>query len=244
MEARIKALAKVLAAAERVAALTGAGVSAESGVPTFRGEGGLWRGHDPMRLATPQAFARDPALVWEFYNWRRSLVSGVDPNPAHQAVAAMERLVPDFTLVTQNVDGLHLKAGSKRVVEVHGSLWRVRCTECGQGFEDRGELAPLPRCTSCGGLLRPGVVWFGEGLDPEDWSRTMEACERCQVLLVAGTSAVVQPVASLAGAVKAMGRTVAVVNLEPTPGTTDVDFFLQGKAGEILPAVVAAWTKE
>src|SRR4051812_42147740 len=171
--------AGIVAAAERIAVLTGAGVSAESGIPTFRGLGGLWNGRDPMSLATPQAFAADPALVWEFYNWRRELVAEARPNPAHLALAELGRLVPELTLITQNVDRLHQRAGSRGVLELHGNLFEVRCTGCGISSDRSGTppLPALPRCDECGHLLRPGVVWFGEGLPPETW-RAAEATVR------------------------------------------------------------------
>ncbi|MBG0774983.1 MAG: NAD-dependent deacylase [Desulfovibrionaceae bacterium] len=238
----IATLRRLLDEADHVCALTGAGVSAESGVPTFRGDGGLWRDHDPTRIATIGAFRRDPALVWEFYNWRRALVRSVAPNRAHLALARLERRVPDFTLITQNVDGLHPAAGSERCIEIHGSLWRVRCTACRAVYEDRaeesaGDLGPAPACARCGGLLRPDVVWFGEPLDPLLWTECVEACTACDVLLVAGTSAAVQPVASLALEAKSRGAVVAEINVEQTPQTRYMDFVLRGRAGEMLAAL-------
>jgi NAD-dependent deacetylase len=159
-----------LATARHVAALTGAGVSAESGIPTFRGLGGLWRGRDPISLATPEAFSRDPATVWEFYNWRRDLVARSEPNPAHHALARFATLVPRFTLITQNVDRLHRRAGSRDILELHGNLADVRCTGCGRTTDRDGEVLPaLPSCPVCGHLLRPAVVWFGEALPPDVW---------------------------------------------------------------------------
>src|SRR4051794_29434816 len=162
--------AAIVASARRIAVLTGAGVSAESGIPTFRGLGGLWNGRDPMSLATPQAFADDPALVWEFYNWRRELVAAAEPNPAHTALAELGRREAQLTLITQNVDRLHQRAGSRDVIELHGNLFEVHCTRCGRSSDRTGEtLAALPRCEDCGHLLRPGVVWFGEALPPAAW---------------------------------------------------------------------------
>ncbi len=244
METLITELAAALANAERVTMITGAGVSAESGVPTFRGPDGLWRGHDPTQLATPQAFAADPDLVWEFYNWRRELIASVEPNPAHYAIAKLEQLLGEtFLLVTQNVDGLHRLAGSRNLIEIHGSLWTIRCTECGAEKQDRSTLPPRPLCESCSGLMRPGVVWFNEAMPELDWMRTIEACQNTTLLLVAGTSAVVQPVASLAMAAKSLGATVAEINLDPTPNSEHMDYFLQGKAGEILPRVAEETSK-
>lgn len=230
-----------LAQARRVAVLCGAGISAESGVPTFRGPGGLWENMRPEDLATPQAFARDPVLVWRWYQWRRQLISRCRPNPAHLALAELERRLADFTLITQNVDSLHTLAGSRAPLEIHGSLWRVRCLDCGEEREDRRlDLPALPRCQACGGLLRPGVVWFGENLDHGLLDRAWQAAEACQVMLVIGTSAVVQPAASLACAAQRSGAFVIEVNLEPTPHTSQVDVSLLGQAGDILPQLLAA----
>ncbi len=230
-----------LATARRVAVLTGAGISAESGVPTFRGDGGLWENHRPEELATPGAFAKDPALVWRWYNWRRRLIADCRPNPAHEALAALEVRVPEFTLITQNVDGLHGLAGSRRLMEIHGSIWRLRCLDCGQRQEERElDLPAPPSCPQCGGLVRPDVVWFGEALDSELLERAWQAAQQAEVMLVVGTSAVVQPAAGLAGVAKEAGAFVVEVNLEPTPNTGWVDVALLGKAGEILPRLVEA----
>ncbi|HEN20463.1 MAG TPA: NAD-dependent deacylase, partial [Desulfobacteraceae bacterium] len=159
MEDKINALKSALKKAEKVTVLTGAGISAESGVPTFRGEGGLWRNHDVMELATPHAFERDPELVWEFYNWRRDLISRLTFNPAHKALVELEGIKPYFTLISQNVDGLHLMAGSRNLIEIHGNLWKVRCTKCYEiTLDNSPNMGSLPKCKSCGGLLRPHVV--------------------------------------------------------------------------------------
>ncbi len=230
-----------LALAQRIAVLTGAGISAESGVPTFRGEGGLWENHRPEELATPGAFARDPDLVWRWYQWRRELISQCKPNPAHLALADLEAKRPNVTLITQNVDGLHRLAGSRDPLEVHGSIWRLRCTECGQVWENRqvdGQLKPA--CSECNALARPDVVWFGESLDPALLERAWQASFQADYMLVVGTSAVVHPAAGLAGAAKEAGAFVVEVNLEPTPNTAWVDIPLLGKAGEILPRLVEA----
>ncbi|MDI6855141.1 MAG: NAD-dependent deacylase [Deltaproteobacteria bacterium] len=233
-------LAELLRRVRQAAALTGAGVSHESGIPTFRGPGGLWRNFRPEELATPQAFARDPRLVWEWYDWRRGLISQAWPNPGHEALAALEGLVPDFTLITQNVDGLHTLAGSRRVLEVHGSIWEVRCTACGQVKADRRVPIPIPPyCNSCGGLLRPNVVWFGEGLAADVLDAVQHALKQAQVLLVVGTSAVVQPAASFALWAKQWGAKLAEINPEPTPLTPHCDFVLTGKSGEVLPGLAA-----
>jgi len=242
MELQIKALKDALVKAERVAALTGAGISAESGVPTFRGADGLWRNHNVMELATPTAFARSPELVWEFYNWRRNLITGLAVNPSHKALVDLEARVPHFTLITQNVDGLHLKAGSKNLLEIHGNLWKVRCTQCHTVRLDMSSnMGPLPKCLECGGLLRPHVVWFGESLDFSLLNQAIEAARSCQVMLVIGTSAIVQPAASLAVEARETGAVVAEINLEETPNSGMMDFVLPGKSGDILPKLLEHW---
>ena len=230
-----------LAGSERVAALTGAGISAESGVPTFRGEDGLWQGFKATDLATPQAFARDPKLVWNFYNWRRELLAPLQPNPAHKALIHLEEKIPQFSLITQNIDDLHHRAGSKNLVELHGNIWMVRCTQC--HVVSRNEEVPLPElpaCKECDGLLRPHVVWFGEQLDSTIMDKAVAAIRSCDTMLVIGTSALVQPAASLAIVAKEQGARVVEINLEPTPHSHKLDLALRGKAGEILPRVVEA----
>ena len=242
MDRELASLRDALMEAERVAVLTGAGISAESGVPTFRGADGLWRNHDVMQLATPEAFSRDPKLVWEFYNWRRHLISGLTFNPAHKALAELESKVPHFTLISQNVDGLHGKAGSRNLLEIHGNLWKVRCLQCHRVHVDESpDMGPLPRCEKCGGLLRPHVVWFGESLDSNLLQQAVQAARTAEVMLVIGTSAVVQPAASLALEAKDAGALVAEINLERTPHSDRLDFSLLGKAGEIVPRLVENW---
>jgi NAD-dependent deacetylase len=231
--------AALISGARHVAVLTGAGVSAESGIPTFRGPGGLWQGRDPLSLATPQAFAADPRLVWEFYNWRRDRVARAEPNAAHRAIAELACRVPKLTLVTQNVDRLHHRAGSRDVIELHGNLWEVRCTGCGTTTDRSGEtLGPLPSCESCGALLRPAVVWFGEALPPEAWLAAEEAVHDADVRLVVGTSAVVYPAAALITSGRSEGRAVIEVNLEPTPVSGAIDVGLYGRAGDIVPQLL------
>jgi NAD-dependent deacetylase len=230
-----------IAPASHVAVLTGAGVSAESGIPTFRGLGGLWKGRDPLSLATPQAFASDPATVWEFYNWRRELVARAEPNPAHRAIPRLAELVPRLTLITQNVDRLHQRGGSRDVLELHGNLGDVRCTGCGETTDRWGDALPaLPSCEACGHLLRPAVVWFGESLPRPIWNAAEAAVIEANVLLVVGTSAVVYPAAGLAAYARHLGHPVLEINLDPTPLTDDVDLSLQGQAGSILPMLVDA----
>lgn len=224
--------------ARRVAVLTGAGISAESGVPTFRGAVGLWKQFRAEDLATPEAFARDPKFVWEWYGWRREILSRVKPNPGHIALATLEERVPDFTLVTQNVDGLHQLAGSKRVLEVHGSIWTLRCTACGREWIDRSVPLTVPPSCSCGGLARPGVVWFGEGLPLDVWRTAERATSAADVFLVVGTSALVYPAGGLAPLARAAGAKVIEVNTEETALSGLVDCGLKGAAGEILPQIV------
>lgn len=228
----------LLAAAREILVLTGAGISAESGVPTFRGAGGLWREHRPEDLATPEAFARDPDLVWEWYEWRRARVAAAAPNPGHHALVRLEGSGRPFTLVTQNVDGLHERAGSRDVVRLHGSLWTVRCTRCGAERDDRRVPLPErpPRC-ACGGLERPGVVWFGEPLPAEALERAIAAAGSCDVLLVVGTSAVVWPAAGLVPHAFAAGARVVEVNPEPSAISGQV-LALRGPAGAVLPEIV------
>ena len=237
-------LIRSLQEAQRVAALTGAGASQESGLRTFRNaQTGLWAQYKPTDLASPEAFTRDPKLVWDWYAWRREAIKGVRPNAGHYALAEMAKRVPDFTLITQNVDGLHVMAGTPRVLELHGNIQRVRCAVCGrfaETWEDEGDSVPV--CSQCGGLLRPDVVWFGESLPRSALETAIEAARHCQLFFSIGTSGVVQPAASLAFAAHNRGALVAEINLEPTPLTPKADIFLQGRSGEILPELVkAAW---
>ncbi|MBN2496579.1 MAG: NAD-dependent deacylase [Deltaproteobacteria bacterium] len=239
-EAGIERARAWISEAGSVAVLTGAGVSAESGVPTFRGPGGLWREHRPEDLATPEAFARDPLLVWEWYAYRRELIAACRPNPAHEALVRLEKRCEDMSLITQNVDGLHALAGSRRVLELHGNLFAIRCCNCGAERQQREPPASLPpRCARCGGLERPGVVWFGEALPGQALESALAAVRRAELVLVVGTSGVVWPAAGLLQAAPDGCRSV-LVNLEPTDQSEQVDLALHGKAGEILPGIVAA----
>ena len=216
--------------------LTGAGVSAESGVPTFRGKDGLWRSLRAEELATPHAFQADPSLVWEWYNWRRELIAPLKPNAAHRMIARFEEHFAQFTLITQNIDGLHQKAGSRNVIELHGNIWRMRCTREGKVTENREvPLSEIPPKCTCGALWRPDVVWFGEALPEDALQEAISAASQCQIMLVVGTSAVVQPAASLPIMAKEHGASVIEVNVEPTPVTPLANQSLLGPAGEILP---------
>ena len=228
--------------AERVSVLTGAGASQESGLRTFRdAQSGLWAQYRPEDLASPEAFARDPKLVWDWYAFRREAVKAVRPNPGHYALVEMENKIPEFTLITQNVDGLHLLAGSRNVLELHGNILRVRCSECGIFTEIWGsDLESVPRCETCGGLLRPDVVWFGESLPRAELESAVAASRKSQVFFSIGTSGVVQPAAALAHAARNNGSVVIEVNAETTPLTPKVDFAFHGRSGEILPELAKA----
>lgn len=223
----------------RVAVLTGAGISAGSGIPTFRGAAdALWSRYRPEELATPAAFARDPELVWRWYDWRRGLVAAATPNAAHRALAALQDKV-GLVLVTQNVDGLHQRAGSRDVIEYHGSIWTVRCTGCAREHEDRRVPLPLPpRCDACGALLRPGVVWFGEGIDPAVAGRAQAAAAACELMVVVGTAGVVYPAAGLVSIARRGGARVLEFNLEPGGVTHLADVFVAGDAAQTLPGLV------
>ncbi len=225
--------------ARTVTVLTGAGVSADSGVPTFRGADGLWKNFRPEELATPEAFARDPKLVWEWYNWRRELLSTKAPNAAHEGLSLLEQRINNFWLITQNVDGLHAQAGSKNLSEIHGNIWKVRCTDCGRVTANREvPIVYPPTCKSCSGLLRPHIVWFGESLNPEDLNNSFAALQRCEILLVIGTSGVVFPAASFASIAKDHGAMVVEVNLDSTPNSSLVDVSFQGRARDLVPLLL------
>ena len=225
--------------ARAIVVLTGAGISADSGVPTFRGPEGLWKNFRPEELASPDAFARDPKLVWEWYNWRRELLATKKPNPAHEALVKMEKCFPNFWIITQNVDGLHAAAGSQHLSEIHGNIWKVRCTECNRITVNHDvPLSFPPSCVDCGGLLRPHIVWFGESLPTEELEQSYSALQRCEILLIIGTSGVVYPAASFAPVAKDHGAFVVEVNMEATPNSAVVDVSFQGRAKELVPLLV------
>lgn len=237
---RLRGLAERIARGGRMTVLTGAGVSAASGVPTFRGPGGLWRDFRPEELATPEAFARDPRTVWEWYDWRRQLLARCRPNRAHEVLALWSRRYPSFSLITQNVDGLHERAGTRNVVRFHGSLWEVSCwNACRRGSwpDDTVPFPTLPPpCPHCGGALRPGVVWFGEPIPAEALEAAEQALD-CDICLVVGTSSVVYPAAGLAAGARSCGAFTAEINPEATPASGEVDLALPGRAEEILDAL-------
>jgi len=228
-----------LAAATSLAVLTGAGISAESGVPTFRGAGGLWKDYKPEELANAEAFAKNPKLVWEWYNHRREIISKVLPNPGHKALVEFEKRKPRFTLITQNVDGLHDRAGSGKILKLHGDIWRMKCTACGANWPDRrAPLPKLPPHCQCGGLARPNVVWFGEPLADGMMKEAEHAVTSAQVFLVIGTSAVVLPAAGLVPHARKAGAKVIEINTEETAATGMVDCILRGPAGDLLPRML------
>jgi NAD-dependent deacetylase len=228
-----------LRGAQHVIAFTGAGVSAESGVPTFRGNDGIWKRFKPEELANLDAFMRNPELVWEWYKARKRVIAEVKPNAGHVALVEMEKMFSSFAVITQNIDNLHRRAGSSAVFELHGNIERNYCMKCGKNFANEIVLSGggIPHC-ECGGLIRPDVVWFGEMLPEDEWNGAMRACHTADVLLTIGTSGVVFPAASLPIEAKRSGAFVVEINPEPTPLTDIADEFVRGKSGEILPSLV------
>ncbi|HOP06540.1 MAG TPA: NAD-dependent deacylase [candidate division Zixibacteria bacterium] len=239
----INEIVDIMMRSRGVAVLTGAGISAESGVPTFRGKEGLWGKFSPDELATMNAFMANPKIVWEWYNWRRNLIGEVKPNPGHYALAEFEKLLDRFTLITQNVDGLHRLAGSKNILELHGNIMRNKCLKCGRHAPDDIDIDPdnIPVCSYCGGQLRPDVVWFGEMLDPDVIAGAFEAAETCDLFLSVGTSAVVHPAASLPVAAVQRGATLVEINPDRTPLTDYADFYVPSASGVFLPKLLEAY---
>lgn len=220
--------------------LTGAGISAESGVPTFRGKEGLWGKFEPEELATMSAFMSNPKIVWEWYKWRREVIGEVKPNPGHYALCDLEESFERFTLITQNVDSLHQSAGSKNILELHGNIYRNKCVDCNHQFAEEIEIDPdnIPTCPRCGGKIRPDVVWFGEMLDSQIINRAFSESERTQLFFSIGTSAIVQPAASLPITAKHHGATFIEINPEMTPLSGLADFYVSAKSGEFLPTLI------
>jgi NAD-dependent deacetylase len=223
----------------KVVALTGAGVSAASGVPTFRGKEGLWKKYSPQELANPDSFVAQPQLVWEWYLWRRKLISEVKPNSAHHALVDLEKINSNFTLITQNVDNLHQEAGSTGVIELHGNIMKNKCFNCSQpSTVDIHIEQGLPHCTDCGGLIRPDVVWFGESLPLQAFQDAQIAATECDLFLSIGTSGVVEPAASLPFIAKSHNTYVIEINKERTPLTDQADLFLQNTVDIVLPEIL------
>ena len=236
----LEQVAEIIRHAQRGVVLTGAGMSAESGVPTFRGNEGLWAKFRPEDLATMDAFIANSKLVWEWYKWRRDLIRQVKPNPGHYALAELARWIPDFTLVTQNVDGLHRLAGSERVLEIHGNILKNKCVACDRAIELDVDIDPkqVPACPHCGGKIRPDVVWFGEMLPEETIQEAFEAAERADIFLSVGTSALVHPAATLPVVAKRHGAILVEINPDETPLTGLADYYFPAKSGELLPDLV------
>jgi NAD-dependent deacetylase len=248
-ESDIAEVAAVLRRSARPVVLTGAGVSKESGIPTFRDAlDGLWAQYDPQQLATPRGFRRNPKLVWDWYEHRREMLSTARPNPAHCAIAEIEAVLPQLVVITQNIDGLHIAAGSRDVIALHGDIRRNKCFDNCQGDPTLVDVAALvwdradgpPRCPHCGAWVRPDVVWFEEMLPAAALERAYDLSHATDVMLVVGTSGVVQPAASLPFAAKQHGATIIEVNPEMTSITLIADWHLSGPAGAILPLIVAA----
>ena len=234
------ALIEALRSSRHVCVLTGSGISAESGVPTFReAQTGLWEHFDPHELATPEAFQSDPELIWKWYRWRRELIAKVEPNAGHKALVDLAGQVNEFTLVTQNVDGLHQRAGSQNVIEFHGNLFEDRCfVEGCVVTDDYDASATVPTCPGCGSNLRPGVVWFGEAIPQNALHDSMTAASSCDLFLSIGTSSLVWPAAGLADTARAAGATIVEINPDTTPLSDATDFQLNGNAGTILPELL------
>lgn len=236
---QIETCARLLAGARSVVVSTGAGMSKESGIPTFRdAPNALWAQFDPERLATRDGFRRDPALVWRWYAERREMIGAAKPNAGHIAIAELESLVGEVTVITQNIDNLHRAAGSKNVIEIHGNIFRYKCFDRGHGVETLPEMDEVPPCCACGSFVRPDVVWFGEMLPEREIERAYAALAMCDVTLVVGTSGTVYPAAGFPVTAKEAGARIIEVNPEKTPLTPEADCFFRGPAGDVLPKLV------
>lgn len=242
LQADLERAVSLMTGAGKVTVLTGAGVSKESGIPTFRdAQTGFWANYNPEQLATPEGFLKDPPLVWKWYDWRRQKLQEVEPNPGHNAIFELESLFEQVVVITQNIDGLHQRAGSSDVLELHGSIARFYC------FDNHHECTeeipfglPEPPFCHCGSMLRPAVVWFGEALDPKTLMRAVSECETSRVVLVVGTSGMVQPAASLPMTALLKGASVIEVNPERTPLSATASLFLEGPSGSVLPLLINA----
>jgi len=236
--AMIDRIVEILKNTKKLFILTGAGVSAESGIPTFRGKDGLWKNYSATDLATPEAFSRDPKLVWEWYRWRQEIILKANPNFAHYAIVDLEKYFSGFLLLTQNVDNLHQRAGSRNVLELHSNIFLTRCLECNKVDKiENAQFNPLPHC-KCGGLLRPDVVWFGESIPQEVWQESVKFLSSADTAIICGTSGVVWPAAAIPEIAGNYGVKTIEVNLESTPITPVVDVSILSPAGKILPEIV------
>ncbi|MDF1539865.1 MAG: NAD-dependent deacylase [Candidatus Thorarchaeota archaeon] len=236
-ELSIQLAAKMIDDSEYLVALTGAGISRESNIPTFRGEDGLWRNYNAMELATPEAYANDPELVWEWYTWRHGLIRDCTPNPAHMTIAKWEKDGVLKHLITQNVDDLHYRAGSRKLTHVHGDIFGLKCTRCGYKSRLNEPSEDIPECPECYANLRPDVVWFGESLDAQVMNTVYDQLERADTIIVIGTSGIVQPAASFPLVVKNQGGSMIEINVERTALSNMADMLVSGKAGEVLPLI-------
>lgn len=242
----VKEIVETMVNCRRCVVLTGAGMSAESGVDTFRGKGGLWGKFRAEELATMDAFVANPRIVWEWYNWRRNLIDKVQPNPGHHAITELESICDHFTLITQNVDNLHRIAKTRNILELHGNIHHNKCVDCNKQFDPDMEINPdrIPTCDSCGGKIRPDVVWFGEMLDQQIISRAFEEAERADIFFSVGTSSIIHPAASLPPLAKRSGATLVEVNVEETPISFLADFQVRSKSGEFLPVLVEEFKRK
>jgi len=236
---KLQRAAQLLSQADHIIAFTGSGISSESGIPTFRGKDGLWKQFKAQDLATPGAFSSNPKLVWEWYDWRRNIIADKKPNPGHKILAEWNDLFSSLYVITQNIDGLHQKAGSENIIELHGNIWKLRCTKEGTVTEDHScplkEIPPI--CKKCGALMRPHVVWFGESLDTELLSEAVKMCSKADLMLAIGTSSLVYPAASIPMTAAESGVKVIEINPESTPLTPRADTSIRGKAGDVLPGI-------
>ena len=240
MKDEIQTAKEIVSKAKSITVLTGAGISAESGIPTFRGEGGFWEKYRPEDVDTADAFRRNPSYVWQWYSNLRELVSQKKPNSGHYALVELEKKKSDFTVITQNIDDLHRVAGNRNVIDLHGNIWWTRCTECFYKEENRN--VPLdklpPGCKNCGAVLRPGVIWYEENIPAQIIDSCLIAIENCDVMLIVGTSALIEPAGSMGLVAKRTGKPVIEINLEKTINSILYDLVLLGRSGDILPKIL------
>lgn len=235
----IEIIRNKISTSRNITMITGSGMSIESGIPSLRGKNGLWKSHRAEDLASPKAFYSNPSLVWEWYNWRREIIRNAKPNKAHYACVDLEqKLGEHFYIITQNIDELHQKAGNKNILEVHGSVWKTRCTKCGDKRENRAKLDKLPKCQNCGGLLRPDVIWYGEAVTEEAMLKAFELLFASDVVIIVGTSGIVYPVAQFSSTAKDNGSYLIEINTDETPHSDMVDLSMREKAGDVLPLIV------